>query len=208
MISNNTTHTTQPKQVEINNNSSSSTSQNSDASDASAYVRESLRILKIGGLFAIITTMSPSIFRAVVIDPLGDPHADADGDRNVRIFFFLHVFQSVSTFRTFLSPSASASACGSPSGSIITARKIEGDIVVIIAKSPPIFRILRDSLTYAEADGDRNVRNVLTDWKTCKKKKIRTNEGGYVYFYPIRKTSHFLGGKLNKVDERGERGNN
>ena len=80
--------------------------------------------------------MSPSIFRAVVIDPLGDPHADAD------------------------------------------------------------------------ADGDRNVRNVLTDWKTCKKKKIRTNEGGYVYFYPIRKTSHFLGGKLNKVDERGERGNN
>jgi hypothetical protein len=31
------------------------------------------------------------------------------------------------------------------------------------------------------------VHLVLTNWSKCKKKKIRTNDGGYVYFYPIEK---------------------
>ena len=97
----------------------------SGASDASAYFRESLRILRVGGVFAVITTMPPSIFRTIVIDPLDD--------------------------------------------------------------------------------GDQNVPNVLTDWKTCKKKKIRTNEGGNVYFYPVRKTSSISGAKGKKMTERGER---
>ena len=96
----------------------------SGALDVSAYVRETLRILRVGGVFAVITTMPPSIFRTIVIDPLGD--------------------------------------------------------------------------------GNKNAPNVLTDWKICKKKKIRTNEGGYVYFYPIRKTSNIVCGQGNKMSERGE----
>ena len=72
--------------------------------DAVLYIIEMWRILPIGGLFAVITTMPPAVFRAIAIDPLTD--------------------------------------------------------------------------------------NNVTDWKECKKKKIRTNEGGHVYFYPLRKTAN------------------
>ena len=72
--------------------------------DAVLYIIEMWRILPIGGLFAVITTMPPAVFRAIALDPLTD--------------------------------------------------------------------------------------NNVTDWKECKKKKIRTNEGGHVYFYPLRKTAN------------------
>ena len=57
--------------------------------------------------------------------------------------------------------------------------------------TPTVFRAIAIDPLHA-----LNVQNLLTDWKKCKKKKIRTNEGGYVYFYPIRKTFDFDYGKL------------
>jgi hypothetical protein len=75
----------------------------SAADDAAAYVSEMWRILIPSGLFAVITTMPPKIFRSIAIDPIGGA--------------------------------------------------------------------------------------AVSNWSTCAKKKIRTNEGGVVYLYMVRKTA-------------------
>ena len=76
------------------------------STDALLYMIETWRVLPVGGLFAVVTTMPPAVFRAIALDPL-------------------------------------------PGGAAAS-----------------------------------------TDWRDCKKKKIRTNEGGFVYFYPLRKTAN------------------
>jgi hypothetical protein len=95
--------------------------------DMTLTLTEILRILSLTGLFAIITTMPPDIFRQIIIDPLQDQYVQEQ---------------------------------------------------------------------HAQ-------KEVLTNWKTCKKKKIRTNEGGYVYFYPIRKIADIPLRVTKRYEERG-----
>jgi hypothetical protein len=86
------------------------------ADDAFRYISEVFRILKRAGLFAVITTMPPKVFRAIAIDPI-------------------HEMQGVNE--------------------------------------------------------TENTQPERTNWRNCVKKKIRTNEGGYVYFYTIQKMMDF-----------------
>jgi hypothetical protein len=86
------------------------------ADDALRYISEVFRILNRAGLFAVITTMPPKVFRAIAIDPI-------------------HEVRGVNE--------------------------------------------------------TENAQPELTNWRNCVKKKIRTNEGGYVYFYIIQKTMDF-----------------
>ena len=69
-----------------------------------------------------------------------------------------------------------------------------GLFAVITAMPPTVFRTIAVDPLHAQAqgrNGSKNVQTVLTNWKNCIKKKIRTNEGGIVYFYIIQKMTDF-----------------
>jgi hypothetical protein len=53
------------------------------ADDALRYISEMFRALKKAGLFAVITTMPPKIFRAIVVDPIHEMQG-VNGTENVQ----------------------------------------------------------------------------------------------------------------------------
>ena len=99
------------------------------ASNARQYISETFRVLKLYGVFAVITAMPPSVFRTIAIDPLNAQY----------------------------------------STTLIDDKNIQKEVPDIVMSDK------------------ENSKTVLTDWKSSKKKKIRTREGEYVFLYIIRK---------------------
>ena len=115
------------------------------ATDALSYILETFRLLHTHGIFIVITTMPPAVFRAVAIDTLEAEITQQTEQKEQK------------------------------------EQKDGKNQFIINGKNK----------NNSEKIKEENERSLLTDWKTCKKKKIRTNEGGYVYFYPIRKVSDY-----------------
>ena len=110
------------------------------ASNALQYISETFRVLKLYGVFAVITAMPPSVFRTIAINPLHAQYSSAlIDDQNIQ-------------------------------------------------------KIMSDK---------ENSKSVITDWKSCKKKKIRTREGEYVYFYIIRKMANI--DHFSKIEDSNSR---
>ena len=79
--------------------------------------------------------------------------------------------------------------------------ELHGVFAIITAMPPSVFRTIAidpletqystpliDGKNIPDGMSDKEgPESSITDWKNCKKKKIRTREGEYVYFYIIRK---------------------